>query len=628
MKRLISSILITMLMVGLITSCMNSNEWLYFWDPTESDEANTYKIHPDNSDRALFVHGGQDLQIVGEWVYYLNFTDARRIYRTKLDGTENTAITEQNDLQINAQFYVLNNWIYYSSYKQFLSDPGADEKYYSDTGAQFFRIKTDGTSNETICENKTSYFTIDQDWIYFTTEYQDDYKLYKMKFDGSDLTRIGDVTCIYMKVSAGWIYYVETSMQKLYKIRIDGTDKTELVEDRVYDSLFDHFYLSNGWIYYSDSSGLFKIKTDGTGKTRLTDESGSHLFVDDDLLYYVHSDTGWWGKTYTYRMFVDGTGKKRLYEGFRVYFNPILDFGNTQTGPTENSVSLTTDPLATLHLKAERSLQNAIACGVYHSIALGKDGTAVAAGNGMPKDFYIPMCEVGSWSNLIAVSAGMLHSAGLKSDGTVDAVGQNKCEQCSGTSNWTRIVAIAAGPENTVGLRQDGTVVFAGILDPAKLNEVAKWSDIVAISSGGCIVGLKSDGTVVAVGDNFFGECSVGSWKGIVAVSAGYRHTVGLRSDGTVVATGSNQAGACDTAHWCDIVAVAAGGDFTVGLKKDRTVMVAGVNYDVSLWKEIIAIAAGKFHAIGLKSDGTVVATGNNGEKQCEVSGWTNIGLP
>lgn len=66
-------------------------------------------------------------------------------------------------------------------------------------------------------------------------------------------------------------------------------------------------------------------------------------------------------------------------------------------------------------------------------------------------------------------------------------------------------------------------------------------------------VGLKWDGTVVAVGNNDDGECEVSSWRDIVAVSAGEYHTVGLKRDGTVVAVGWNDHGQCDVSGWADI---------------------------------------------------------------------------
>ena len=51
-------------------------------------------------------------------------------------------------------------------------------------------------------------------------------------------------------------------------------------------------------------------------------------------------------------------------------------------------------------------------------------------------------------------------------------------------------------------------------------------------------MGLKSDGTAVAVGDNSSGQCDVGAWTDIIQVACGDSHTVGLKSNGTVVAAG------------------------------------------------------------------------------------------
>src|SRR3989338_1962037 len=54
------------------------------------------------------------------------------------------------------------------------------------------------------------------------------------------------------------------------------------------------------------------------------------------------------------------------------------------------------------------------------------------------------------------------------------------------------------------------------------------------------ILGLKNDGTVVAIGNNDFGQCDVSDWSDIVEVAAWNNFTVGLKSDGTVVAVGNN----------------------------------------------------------------------------------------
>jgi len=65
-------------------------------------------------------------------------------------------------------------------------------------------------------------------------------------------------------------------------------------------------------------------------------------------------------------------------------------------------------------------------------------------------------------------------------------------------------------------------------------------------------VGLRADGTGVAVGSNRGGQCDVSAWLEITAIPAGSHHTVGLRADGTLVAAGWNGFGRCDVRGWRD----------------------------------------------------------------------------
>ena len=80
-----------------------------------------------------------------------------------------------------------------------------------------------------------------------------------------------------------------------------------------------------------------------------------------------------------------------------------------------------------------------------------------------------------------------------------------------------------------------------------------EYTPMVA-AGGDHTVGLKLDGTVVAVGDNYSEQCNVGNWTDIVQVAADGDHTVGVKSDGTVVAVGDNYYGQCDVGGWTNIV--------------------------------------------------------------------------
>ena len=196
--------------------------------------------------------------------------------------------------------------------------------------------------------------------------------------------------------------------------------------------------------------------------------------------------------------------------------------------------------------------------------------------------------------------------------------------------SWTDIDKVSTGYRNLAGLKTDGTVVATGNNDYNQFDEVSNWSDIVDISCGfKHIVGLRSNGTVVSVGNNDYGQCDVSDWTDVSDISAGNEHTLGLKSDGTVVAVGNNEYGQCNVSDWTDIVAVSAGTYHSVGLKSNGTVVAVGNNSDkqckLEEWTDIVAVSAGNLHSIGLKSDGTVVAVGNNEYGQCDVSDWTQV---
>ena len=106
-------------------------------------------------------------------------------------------------------------------------------------------------------------------------------------------------------------------------------------------------------------------------------------------------------------------------------------------------------------------------------------------------------------------------------------------------------------------------------------------------------------------------------------IAVGENHTVALRRDGTVLATGWNYYGQCDVEDWTDIVAVAAGDCHTVGLRRDGTVLVTGADNaaqcrGVDTWSDIAVITADESTTYGFKADGTLVYAGGHNDKRAD----------
>ncbi len=105
---------------------------------------------------------------------------------------------------------------------------------------------------------------------------------------------------------------------------------------------------------------------------------------------------------------------------------------------------------------------------------------------------------------------------------------------------------IAVCSDVAIGLRKDGTVICQYDEDDCNLSGCDNWTGIISVDCGyHFVVGLKSNGRVVAVGDNKYGQCNVSDWSDIVSIAVGSYHVIGLKSDGTVVAAGRDTEGQC-----------------------------------------------------------------------------------
>ena len=99
-----------------------------------------------------------------------------------------------------------------------------------------------------------------------------------------------------------------------------------------------------------------------------------------------------------------------------------------------------------------------------------------------------------------------------------------------------------------------------------------------------------------------------------------YNHNVALRADGSLVAWGDNRYGQCDVpVPNVNFVAVDAASTFSVALDGNGLVHCWGTLPDPVINGNIVAIDAGPDYCLALRGDGSVVAWGSNTQGQYQV---------
>lgn len=302
------------------------------------------------------------------------------------------------------------------------------------------------------------------------------------------------------------------------------------------------------------------------------------------------------------------------------------DLGGTLQG-SFSAISEPASPVGSLASKvAVDTGGNVFLAGWYRTATI--IGTNVLA----PKDYYNFFLTKLAASALVPTNPPVI-------------ISQPRSQTVSAYSHVTFTVAATGSVPFSYRWRKDGMNLpgpfsaFSAtlILPNVHTNQAGAYSLVISNAYGSVTsspailaVGPVPPATVVAWGDNYYGQTSVPAALGpVIAIEAGDFHTVALKNDGTVVAWGASPffqyRGATNVpAGLAGVTAIAAGGFHTVALKNDGTIVAWGynaqgqTNIPVGL-NGVRAIAAGGYHTVGLRSNGTITAWGANSYGQASV---------
>lgn len=193
-------------------------------------------------------------------------------------------------------------------------------------------------------------------------------------------------------------------------------------------------------------------------------------------------------------------------------------------------------------------------------------------------------------------------------------------DQTNPPGNPTNVIAVTSGSAHNLVLRSDGTVVAWGNNAYGQTTVPAGLSNVVDIGAGQDIsLALKADGSLTNWGTSSYSQSVVpAAASNVVQAVPGGFHILVLRADGTVFAWGLNDYGQTTIPVGLrNVIAIAAGNRHNVALKEDGTVTAWGgtwpaiANVPPGL-SNVVAIAANYNYSLALKADGTVVGWGQS----------------
>lgn len=321
------------------------------------------------------------------------------------------------------------------------------------------RVNTEGNSLSNL--NNFGIASVQDGWIYYS-DYSDNQNLYKMKPDGSSVTKLSSEGGIsHINVLGDFIYY-SSNEGKLSKMSIQGTDSTVLVDDEVY-----FLYAASDWIYFYSKGALQRMKPDGSDRSTILESDDQwNYYITDGYIYYIENGS-------LMRVNSDGSGKTAIINGNVQYFN--ISGGSIY------------------YISLDQKLYKAVINGTGKKLLTNDDTGSINVTDG-----FVYYSNISDNSTLYKVSVDGTSRVKLGSTsiyGDINVVG-DRIFCSSGSESYAINAMNSDGNNNTVignGMGYsfrfgDGWMYYVNITDNDHINRVRTdgtgWQSFDAVSSG------------------------------------------------------------------------------------------------------------------------------------------------
>ena len=268
-------------------------------------------------------------------------------------------------------------------------------------------------------------------------------------------------------------------------------------------------------------------------------------------------------------------------------------------------------------VKRKIAKRGKISCGMYHSVAIGNDGTIKMFGQSDSRQ----RLNFPESSKFDKVACGDFHTIGLKKNKTVRIWGQFHNWQNYGNiwnsfDIWSTYDRICAGKNVSFAIKNNGKFDFWGLNATNHFNEYLQEGFLqiedyfgmsgILTSDNRAIIWNNSEKysidnvTQIAIGGYFgvvilkdgtlriFGTCSSNQKLDFpddnsryIQVEVGLQHGIALREDGIIIPFGCNKYGQRDNLPDGKFLEIACGQVHSMGLREDGEIFIWGNNrYD------------------------------------------------